>query len=484
MRGNTFRGGVHPPYNKAVTAGRAIARAQPPSMVVIPLSQHTGAPCSPLVNPGDRVKLGQKIGDSEAFVSAPVHASVSGKVVAVEDRLHPALGRRVRSVVLESDGLDEIWEGVAPRPDFWEIGVDEARKAIREAGIVGLGGAAFPTAVKISPPKDKPVDSYLLNGCECEPYLTADHRLMVERAEDAVYGMLALMYGCGVKRGFVCIEDNKPDAVAAMKKALSTLAQLAGSLGAQVSVVVLHTKYPQGSEKHLIKAVLGREVPPGGLPFDVGAMVSNVGTAVAVADAFKKGMPLIERVVTVTGAVGSPSNLLVRVGAPLEDVIRQAGGFRGTPGKVIMGGPMMGIAQRSLDVPVIKGTSGILVLRREELPDTEPSSCIRCARCVAACPMGLLPLFLGAYAERGQLGKAEEFNALDCIECGCCSYVCPARRPLVHAIRVAKADIMERRRRIAQASRPPAGQSGPQPKADVKPESGNPGLKAAVGGGS
>lgn len=439
----TFPGGVHVPYNKSGSKDKTIRKARIPGRVVIPLSQHTGAPCEPLVEKGQMVKAGQKIGDSSAFVSAPVHASISGKVASIEPLRHPALGRKVLSVVIESDGIDEVVEGIAPRPDPFAMVPDEVKAVIREAGIVGLGGAAFPTSVKISPPKGKNIDSYILNGAECEPYLTSDHRLMVERPEEAVFGLRVLMYATGVKNGYVCIEDNKPEAIEAMGKAI----------GAEsgIRLVVLESKYPQGSEKHLIKAVLGREVPSGGLPFDVGAMVSNIGTAVAVADAFKTGMPLIRRVITVTGsAVASPANLEVRIGTLFSDVIEEAGGFSSPPGKVIMGGPMMGIAQWSLDVPVIKGTSGILVMAKDEIDLAGPFPCVRCARCVEACPMNLLPLFLGAYAERGLYTEAEAYRAFDCVECGSCAYVCPARRPLVQAIRTAKTEIMAARRAKAQ----------------------------------
>lgn len=452
MRANSFNGGVHPPYRKTAAAGRAIVKGRAPQTVVIPLSQHTGAPCKPLVKAGDRVKLGQKIGDSDAVVSAPIHSSVSGSVLSIEDRLHPALGRRVPSIVIESDGRDELWEGIAPRPHFWDMTADEVRKAVREAGAVGLGGAAFPTSVKIAPPKGKKIDAYLLNGCECEPYLTGDYRLMVERAKEVVFGLLALMHGCGAKKGLVCIEDNKPDAVVQMGKSISSHESLAASLGIRLEAVLLKTKYPQGSEKHLIKSVLGKEVPPGGLPFEVGAIVSNVGTAYAISNSFRLGMPLVERVVTVTGAVSSPCNVEARIGTSFDLLIQQAGGFKGTPGKVIMGGPMMGIAQRALDVPMIKGTSGIVVLAKEGARILPKSPCIRCSRCIDACPMRLLPALLGAYAELGRLDRAEELHAVDCIECGCCSYVCPARRPLVHAIRAAKADIAEQRRARASSS--------------------------------
>ncbi len=441
----TFRGGIHPPYSKEATASRTIVDAAPPKVVVIPLHQHTGAPCEPLVKVGDEVKLGQKIGEAKAFVSAPVHASVSGKVVAIEPRPHPAMGT-ANAVVVESDGLDTPDPSMAGAGDVEGLSPDDIRKIIREAGIVGLGGAAFPTAVKLAPPPGKTIDTVVLNGAECEPFLTADHRVMLEQTADVIYGLRVLMRGCGAQRGLIAVEDNKQDAVDALLKALSGISG--------IQVVLLHTKYPQGSEKQLVWACLEREVPSGGLPLDVGVVVNNVGTAVAVARAVRHGTPLYDRVVTVTGsAVANPQNLRVRIGVSFGELIEQCGGFQKPAGKVINGGPMMGIAQSSLDVPVVKGTSGILCLSRDEIVRDEPGPCLKCGRCVEECPMHLTPLWISAYAERGMHEEAERLNALDCVECGCCSYVCPARRPLVQAIRLSKGEITARRRRQAQAAK-------------------------------
>jgi electron transport complex protein RnfC len=442
----TFPGGIHPDYNKTSTTNKATVKAALPATVVVPLHQHTGAPCEPLVKVGDEVKAGQKIGDTGAFVAAPVHASISGKVVAIEPRPHPALGQAM-AVVIESDGRDELDPGIRPAGSIADLSRDDIRKVIREAGIVGMGGAAFPTAVKVAPPPSKKIDSLMLNGAECEPYLTADHRLMLEQPGEIIYGLLALMKACGAERGFLAVEDNKLDAVEALKGALS-------GAGGAAKIILLHTKYPQGSEKHLIKACLGREVPSGGLPLDVGVVVNNVGTAAAVARAIRQGTPLYERVLTVTGgAVANPQNLLVRIGATFRDLIEQCGGFSRPPGKVINGGPMMGIAQPTLDVPVIKGTSGILCMARDEVVRDEPEACLKCGRCIEACPMNLMPLWIAAYAERGRHADAERYDALDCVECGACAYVCPSRRPLVQAIRLAKGDITARRRRQAQAAK-------------------------------
>lgn len=445
MTAKTFPGGIHPDYGKGPTAGKPVVRAAPPKTVVIPLHQHTGAPCEALVKAGDEVKMGQKIGDTGAFVSAPVHASVSGKVLAVEPRPHPAFGVSL-AVVIESDGQDQLDPEIRPAGSLDTLDAAALRKVIREAGIVGMGGAAFPTAVKVAPPPNKKIDTVALNGAECEPYLTADHRVMLEQADDVVFGLRALMKACGAERGLIAIEDNKPDAIEVIHKALGGAPDL--------QIIHLHTKYPQGSEKHLLKACLNREVPSGGLPLDVGVVVNNVATAAAVARAVRNGTPLYERVLTVTGgAVANPQNMLVRVGTSFGDLIEQCGGFAKPAGKVINGGPMMGIAQSSLDVPVTKGTSGILCLARGEVARDEAEACLKCGRCIDACPMYLMPLWISAYAERGKHEEAERLNALDCIECGCCSYVCPARRPLVQAIRLAKGEITARRRRQAQPAK-------------------------------
>ncbi|MEW6523770.1 MAG: electron transport complex subunit RsxC [Bacillota bacterium] len=445
MRRKTFGGGVHPPHHKKLTEEQAIRDAREPKLVVIPLSQHLGAPGNPLVQKGDQVAVGQKIGDTDAYVAAPVHASVSGKVVAVEPRMHPALGRPELAIVIESDGEGRVHESVQPKPSVDDLDADTIRSLIREAGLAGLGGAAFPTAVKVSPPRSKPIDTFVLNGAECEPFLTADHRLMVEEAPDIVFGMKALMKAIPVSRGFICIEDNKPDAVRAMKEAVR------GEPG--LEVVALETRYPQGSEKQMIKSVLGREVPPPpGLPLDVGVVVNNVGTAHALATVLKTGMPLVDRVVTVTGPViTAPANLRVKLGTLFSDLIEQCGGYSALPGKLIMGGPMMGVAQHTAEVPVIKGTSGILALAENQAWDGDPTPCIKCARCVDVCPMQLVPVFMSAYAERGQWDMADRYNAADCLECGCCSYICPAKRPLVQTIRLAKHEILAARRQRAQA---------------------------------
>lgn len=439
MKVKTFKQGIHPAYNKELTAGKALKTANAPTTVVIPMRQHMGAPCEPLVQVGDQVKVGQKIGDSQSFVSAPIHASVSGLVKAVRE-VEIGAGGKSLAVIIESDGQNTLHEDVKPKGDFDSLSAEEIRQIVREAGIVGMGGATFPTQVKLSIPEGKTVDTMILNGAECEPYLTVDHRVMLEEPEDVIYGLQALMKAIGVEKGYIGIEDNKTDAIDTLVKAVQ------GQVG--IEVVPLHTKYPQGGEKMLISAITGREVPSGGLPADAGCVVNNVATAVAVARAIKTGMPLIERPVTITGSgIKEPQNLVVKIGTSVAELIEQAGGFQGNPGKVILGGPMMGPAAQNINVPVTKGTSGVLVLTKEEIQDFEPDPCIRCARCVDVCPTYLMPITLANFGQHKMYAEAEKYNVLDCIECGSCSYICPAKRPLIHYIRLVKTDVLAQRRK-------------------------------------
>jgi len=435
----TFKGGTHPPHSKKATESLAIERANEPKVVVIPMQQHIGAPCEPIVQVGDEVKVGQKIGEAKGFVSSPVHSGVSGKVTAIEPRLYSG-GTAVTCIVIESDMKNTISDDITPKGSLSDLSAEDIKNIIKEAGIVGMGGAAFPTHVKLTPPPDKKVDTVILNGAECEPYLTSDHRLMLEHPEEVVFGLQALMKVLGVKKGYIGIETNKPDAI---EKIFEMAKGIEG-----IEVVALKTKYPQGAEKQLIHACTNREVPSGGLPADAGVVVNNVGTAAAVAKAIMTGMPLIERIVTVTGqGVNNPGNLMVKIGTSFREVIEQCGGLKGKTGKVIAGGPMMGITQFSLDVPVIKGTSGILVLTEEEARLPEPTNCIRCGKCVEACPINLMPVNLSAYSLANKHEQAEALNAMDCIECGACSFVCPAKRPLVESIRVSKREILARRKK-------------------------------------
>ncbi|MFO7888396.1 MAG: electron transport complex subunit RsxC [Eubacteriales bacterium] len=438
-KGLTFRGGIHPPHFKKQTEKSPIEEATLPKEVVIPLHQHIGAPCEPTVAVGDKVKVGQKIGDTKAFVSAPVHSSVSGIVTRIDKRNTPG-GSKTNSVTIKADGRQEISEEVKPKGDLENLEKGDILKIVKESGLTGMGGAGFPTHVKLSPPEGKKIDIIIINGAECEPYLTSDHRMMLEYPEKVVLGTKAIMKALGVKNGVIGIEKNKPDAIKTMKEAVKN----------EESLIVseLQTKYPQGGEKSLIYAVTKREVPSGGLPMDVGAVVQNIGTVAALADAINTGMPVVQRVVTITGsAVVKPKNLLVKIGTKFQDVIEQCGGYTEDVGKIINGGPMMGIAQFTDDVPVIKGTSGILVLNKNDAQRPEPSNCIRCGKCVDVCPSGLQPLMISKNSLLRRFDEAETYNAMDCIECGSCSFVCPSKRPLVDAIRVAKQEITAKRKK-------------------------------------
>ena len=441
MARGSFRGGIHPPENKSSTSGLPIVAAHQPSKVVVLLNMGTSGAVSSMVARGDSVLRGQKIGDPCGRFGVPSHSPVSGKVTAI-GAARTGLGTLDQAITIEPDGQDTLDESCVPVENVDKLSQAEIVSVIREAGIVGMGGAQFPTHIKLTLPPNAKADTLLINGAECEPYLTADHRLMVERPEDVVRGTQILMRAIGVDRAVIGIEDNKPDAVETLRKAVSD-----ASAGGAIEVASVRTHYPQGSEKHLIKSVLGREVAPRCLPFSVGVVVNNVGTAVAVADRFDRGLPLIERVVTVTGSgVAQPANIMMKIGTPAIELIEQCGGFAGDPGKIIFGGPMMGAAVPAADVPTTKGTSGILVLDRAESRSVEPMPCIRCGRSVESCPMSLEPALLHQWSEVGLWSEAESYHALDCIECGVCSYECPSRRNLVQAIKYAKAEIGARRR--------------------------------------
>lgn len=432
----TFPHGVHPEENKELTSKKPLEILPPPEKVFIPLHQHFGAPTSPLVKKGDEVLLGQKIGEAKAVFSAHVHSSVSGTVAAVEDIIHPN-GYPVLAVVINNDGQDRPCPEMKACPDPMALTAEEIRQKVKEAGIVGLGGAAFPTAVKLSPPKDKPIDTLIINGCECEPYLTADHRLMLEFPEEIIKGAELARRAVGAQRIIFGVEDNKPDAA-------ESLAQHLDDLPAEV--VLLKTKYPQGAEKNLIYALLHREVPRGGLPFDVGVLVQNVGTAKAIWEACALGKPLIERAITVTGPmIKEPKNLLVRIGTPLANVIASCGGLVDGARLLVLGGPMMGLAQSLLDVPIIKGASGLIALKEACLEEELP--CIRCARCVDHCPMRLVPTQIVKFIQFEKWAEAEAWGALDCVECGCCQYICPSKIRLVHWIRLGKNYLIKLKRK-------------------------------------
>ena len=428
-----FKGGIHPPDKKALSADKPVAETKQPLRVVVPLSQHLGAPCKPVVAVDQEVKKGELIGEPTGFVSAPVHSSVSGKVISIGE-FPNAMGRMVTSIVIENDYREE-WTLLKDNPDYMNLSPEELKEKIKNAGIVGMGGAAFPTVVKLSPPKEKPIDTVIINGSECEPYLTGDYRLMIEHPKEILEGLRILMKVLGVSKGFVGIEDNKPAAIKSMKEAASGLEG--------IEIRPLHTRYPQGAEKMLIKAVTGREVPPRALPMDVKVVVHNTGTAYAIFEAVRYGKPLIDRVVTVSGeGINEPKNLLVKTGTLISHLIVECGGLKEEGVKVISGGPMMGFAISSLDIPVTKGTSGIVALTEKEIAHAESfGPCIRCGRCIDACPMGLMPSMLSVYAEKGFYEGAKEYNLFDCFECGCCTYVCPSKRPIVQLVRLAKSQV-------------------------------------------
>ncbi len=439
MKSKTFRGGIHPPYRKKRTAEVSVKVAPEPELVTIPMSQHIGAPAKPLVKKKDYVYFGQKVGEANGFVSVPAHASVSGTVVAVEPRPH-ANGDNVMSVVIESDGQNQVDPAIKPFGNHQNFEPKEVISIIQDAGIVGLGGAMFPTHVKLSIPPDKKVDCIVLNGAECEPYVTADHHLMMARPKRVLQGLRIAMYATGVTKGYIGVEDNKPEAIEKLREALTP--------EDDIEIVPLETKYPQGGEKQLINAVTGREVPSGGLPADAGVVVLNVATASQIAVTFETGMPLYSRLLTCTGdAIKEARTFEVKIGTPLQNVIDLCGGFESDPYKVIMGGPMMGIALFGTDVPAIKGTSCILCLTKKSAYIPEPQNCIRCGKCTEVCPIHLQPLYLSAYAQKSQWANCEELHALDCIECGSCSFICPAKRTLVSSIRVAKREINDLRRK-------------------------------------
>ncbi len=436
----TFSGGVHPPDSKT-TAALAIEPLPLPERVIIPLLQHTGAPATALVKPGDSVKTGQKIGEAGGFVSSNIHSSVTGKVVAVGPHAHP-MGRDVASVEIETAD-SEVWaEGLNQQSDPTDLSLAEIKDLILAAGIVGMGGAAFPTHVKLSPPAGKKIDTLIINGAECEPHLTADHRLMLERPSDVVTGVRFLMRVLDVKQAFIAIEQNKMDAVEAIRKALGDSAGL--------ECIVLKTKYPQGGEKQLINAVTRREVPSGGLPMDCGCVVQNIGTALAVMEAACLRKPLIERVLTVTGpAIRNPKNLRARIGCSLRQAIDACGGLTENCTAVIAGGPMMGVAQWSLDVPIVKATSGVLCLTAKNVETLAARPCISCGACMRACPIHLLPTRLVQNVELRRWNEAEKLGMLDCMECGSCTYVCPSKINLVHYLKWGKSEVMARRKKAA-----------------------------------
>jgi len=433
----TFKRGIYPNEQKQFTENVPINTLLPPENheLVFPLLMHMGTVNKPLVEKGQRVLLGEKIGDCDAPVSAPIHATVSGIVKDIRPHL-TIMGTIVNSIIIENDGKFEHTESIKPRDNFEELSRDELIHIIREAGIVGLGGAGFPTHVKLSPPPDKKIETVIINGCECEPYLTTDNRVMIEEADKIIIGtkiILKLINSVSCNevtraRAIIAIEENKPEAIEHLKEFCASISD--------IKVAVVKTKYPQGCEKQLVYALTGREVPTGGIPIDVGCLVNNVDTVIAIHRAVIRGRPLMRKVVTITGgAIRNPGNYKARIGTLLSDLVEMTDGFKSNPAKVVVGGPMMGTAIFDTDVPIVKTTGGVLFLTEEEAYIPPERNCIRCAKCVDRCPAGLIPTELNADILREDSEAFIKHNGLDCIECGSCSYICPAKRRLSQAIR-------------------------------------------------
>jgi len=433
LKSRSFRGGIHTPGFK-ITARKSVERTKIPPSVIILLHQHAGTPCKPLVNEGDEVKAGQRIGDSDSFVSVPIHSSISGVVKEISLQQSPT-GREVRGILIESDGRDEWVRMETLNPG--NASKREILARIREAGVVGLGGG-YPTHAKLSPKEGKEIDTLILNGAECESYVTADHRMMVEQSEKILKGMKIIMKILDAERGFIGIEDNKKDAIEKMMEAV----EKAGDT--RIKVLSLKAKYPQGEASILIKTILNREKPSDGHFYDVGAIVQNVSTAKAIYDAVYEGIPLVERVVTVTGDVKEPKNLLVRIGTSFHELIDECGGYKGEVGKILKGGLMGGVAQWRDDVPTIKGTNCILVLDKTKSRMPEARTCIRCGRCVEVCPIGLIPSMLGKLAFERRFEECMDYHIQDCMGCGSCTYVCPSKIPVVQLINYGKEEIKKR----------------------------------------
>ncbi|HBX51555.1 MAG TPA: electron transport complex subunit RsxC [Bacteroidales bacterium] len=433
-------GGVHPEENK-LSANAPIEILPYPKTMIIPVAQSLGAPSIPVVEKGAKVKTGQLIAKGEGFIASNIHSPVTGTVTKIDDALDSS-GYKRKAIFIDVDA-EEWEEGIDTSADLKKeitLSSEEIVNKIKEKGIVGLGGATFPSHVKMMVPQGKKAEVLIINAVECEPYLTSDHRLMLEKADEIMVGVSIIMKALNVTRAIIGIENNKPDAIAHLSK---IAANFKG-----IEVVALKVKYPQGAEKQLIKAAINREVPSGKLPIEVGAVVQNVGTAFAVYEAVQKNKPLIERVVTITGkGLKKPSNLMVRIGTPVTLLIEHAGGMPEKTGKVINGGPMMGKALNSVDVPVVKGTSGIVVVQDEETKREEVYNCIRCGKCVSVCPMGLEPYLLAVVSEQEKLEEAEKDRIMDCMECGSCHYTCPSGRPLLDYLRVGKNKIMRSRKK-------------------------------------
>jgi len=430
----SFKHGVHPPENKDITAGISSRRFPFPDEIILPLSQHIGTPAKALVQAGDRVERGDVIAEAAGFISSAVHATAAGIVKSIELWPHPS-GAMVPSIRINVDPNSTQMRRPRIVPRWQDVKAENLSKEIGKAGIVGLGGAAFPSHVKLTPPKDQPIDLLLMNGCECEPYLTSDHRTMLEQPEKVYEGIRIALKALGITRAVIGIEANKPDAIEMMRETAPD--------DLDVTVQPLQVKYPQGAEKMLIKAVTGREVPSGALPSAIGALVQNVATAANVATAFATGQPLIERIITVTGrGIRKPGNWVIPFGTKLRDVIEHCGGLTDDAAEIVFGGPMMGQGQANLDVPILKATGGILVLAKDECKRQDIMPCIRCGKCLDACPVFLNPQLMGALAKAERYEELEEeANLRDCMLCGCCSFVCPSNIPLSQLFAMARSQL-------------------------------------------
>ncbi|MDH7605653.1 MAG: electron transport complex subunit RsxC [Melioribacter sp.] len=428
----TFKGGIHPRDYKELSENLPLEIMPTPKQVIIPLSQHTGKPARPLIKKGMEIKTGELIAEQNGFISSNIHSSVTGKITKIGEAVY-FNGLMRESIFIESYENEEFVK--LPPLDSEKVTSEEIIQRVKDAGIVGLGGAAFPTYVKLSPPPDKKIDYIILNGCECEPYLTRDYRLMLERTDDVISGLRLIMKAANVKKGIIGIEDNKIEAINKLEKAVSNFSD--------ITVIALKTKYPQGAEKMLIKAATGREIPPGKLPFDVGCIIQNIGTAVAIHDAVTKGEPQTTAVLTVSGkGINQPKNLIVRVGTPLIDVLNFCGGIKEDAEKIIFGGPMMGFAQYDLSAPITKATSGILVLTEDEAYHFEETNCLRCGKCVEVCPLNLIPTRLVRLVQFKKYEEVKKLGITTCMECGTCTYSCPANIPLVQWIRSGKQKVV------------------------------------------
>jgi electron transport complex protein RnfC len=423
---SSFKGGVHPPDKKEYAKDQPVKKMPLPKMVTIPLQQHIGAPAKPTVNVGDEVKTGQIIGEPGGFISAYVHSTITGKVVSI-DSVPYIMGGKKPAIKIERTSDEDDWVLLENYGDYTKKTKEEIVDLVKRAGIVGMGGAMFPTHVKLTPPKDKKVDTLIINGVECEPYLNSDNRLMIEKSDDLVKGILILKKALDVDNVYIGIEDNKPIAIDKMLQAVN---------GTGIKIVKLKTKYPQGGEKQLINAITGRKVPPAKLPADVGVVVQNTSTAYAVFEAVEKGIPLIQRIVTVSGeAIANPGNVLARFGTPIKDLIEFHGGFTMEEVLLFFGGPMTGIIASNTEFPVLKGNNGVTAI---PFKDYQENPCINCGGCVKVCPMNLVPATIVKMAKAKQFKETKEYNVMDCIECGSCAYTCPAKIPLVYYIKLAK----------------------------------------------